>query len=112
MSTATLRDLAPGIARDLAGPEEPERQFRPSFINWALDEIERLHTRITPDTPRQERFEVQNRIATIRGTAHVYGQWLYANARLNPLGHSGVCSQAVEDASDLAGDARPVPVSG
>lgn len=66
-------ELCPGIALQL---DEAAPTRTPSFLNWAVEEIERLRTRITSDSTREERFEIQYRIATLAGTAHAYGQWL------------------------------------
>jgi hypothetical protein len=53
-----------------------------SFLNWAADETARLRGTITGDTSREERFQIQNRIATLSAAANGYGQWLYRTAFL------------------------------
>ncbi len=80
MSTLTMTGaeaLAPGIARDLEAGVPPRA---PSFLNWVLEETERLRGTITPETTRDERFRIQNQIATLSGVAHGYGQWLLARS--------------------------------
>jgi hypothetical protein len=52
----------------------------PCFLNWAVDEIQRLHAQITPDVTREVKFRIQTEIATISGTAYRYGQWIYQHS--------------------------------
>lgn len=78
MAPSLLPELSPGIARELGAPVFPEMERPPSFLNWAVEEMDRLRSRITPDTTRDERFRIQNQVATLGAAAHGYGQWLAA----------------------------------
>ena len=64
----------PGSADDLLP--------RTSFLNWAADEMSQLRESITGDTSREERFQVQNRIATLSAATNGYGQWLHRTSVL------------------------------
>jgi hypothetical protein len=71
--------LSPTIARAL-GVVPKVDPFRPSFLNWVLDETDRLLATVSMESSREERFRVQNRIADLNAAAYSYGQWLQANA--------------------------------
>lgn len=79
MAPDATGELAPAIALAL-GASLAWDEVNPSFLNWAVEETDRLRATITPETTRETRFEIQNRIAAIAGTAHAYGQWLYTHA--------------------------------
>ena len=68
--------LAPEIARHVEALPEWADVNAPSFLNWAVEEIERLHGLVSAGETRERRFELQNQIATIEGAAYRYGQWL------------------------------------
>ena len=80
MSARKLIELAPEIARELESVGYAQDCWHPSFLNWAVEEMDRLRASITPETTPDQRFQIQNRVATIAGTAHSYGQWLYRAA--------------------------------
>lgn len=77
MLTERVPELSPGIARDLEERDRLHESRPPSFLNWVLEETDRLRARITPDTAREERFRIQNEIAALSGPAYGYGQWIY-----------------------------------
>jgi len=81
MVTDPSQLIAPAIAKALQGePGERADECRPSFLNWAIEETDRLRESITAVITQEARFQIQNRIATIGGTAHGYGQWIYSTA--------------------------------
>jgi hypothetical protein len=77
MSTERTAGLSPRIVREIEQMDASWETRSPSFLNWVVEEIDRLRAGITSDTTREERFRIQNDIASLSGPAHRYGQWLY-----------------------------------
>lgn len=81
MHTPIHEQLSPTMARQL-GAVEGTGATPPSFLNWVVEETDRLHRKSTPTLRREERFTLQNQAATLAGAAYGYGQWLYAVSEL------------------------------
>jgi nucleotide-binding universal stress UspA family protein len=77
-----------GLAR--ARPAE----FRPGFLNWAVDEIDRLQGKAAAEDAPDARRDLQNRADALLAVARAYGEWLQRAADLAAESRRGVTARA------------------
>ncbi len=51
----------------------------PPFLQWADEEVVRLHAKAHQESDRQIRFRIENEVATIEAAATLFRRWLEAN---------------------------------
>jgi nucleotide-binding universal stress UspA family protein len=67
---------------------------RTGFLNWAVDEIDRLHEAAGRAEAADHRLDLQNRAGMLLGAAFAYGDWLRTVAELEVEPARGVPSNA------------------